>query len=463
MTAPAVLVPATCEVWIDGVRFADGQPAELTTDPVALSGLSITWGRRTTVDQPNPATCTFTVLDPPGGRRFDEAVTLGAAVRIWSALGARRAIVFDGRITDLDASYSDTGGGAVVDVVAADMTADLGNRFIGDDPWPQETVATRVGRILTLAAGGQTAQLDPRPAGVLVGRMDADRQGAMPLLEDLATAAGAVLWSAVDPDTGAYLLYEDPALRPAGSVLIQYESGLWGPSEPGTAGGVQVDACMVLQDPLHWFLDTTDLLTRATIRWQDQTTAPDPTERVLTIIDTALESAHGARGLSVSTLLTSAQSAGELATAQMAAHASAGAWRSTGLTWDLAVSVVYDAATQNLAISLLDNNSRIGLLLSLVDMPAWTPQTAAVTLFVEGGTYQFVDGRWILALDTVPSRGTGQSITYAQFPESVRDIDMDPGVSYADLLGVGPPVPTGGPWTAAVGPWTAAVGSWMEN
>lgn len=462
MTAPAVLVPATCELWISGTRFADGQPAELTTDPVALSGLSITWGRRTSVDQPPPATCTFTVLDPPGGVRFDEAVPLGASCRIWSALGSRRVIVFDGRITDLDASYSDPDGGATVAVVAADMTADLGNRFIGDDPWPQESVATRVGRILTLAAGGQTAQLDPRPAAVLVGRMDADRQGAMPLLEDLAVTSGSVLWSAVDPATGAYLLYEDPSLRAAGSVLTQYASGLWGPSAAGE-GGLPVDACLVLQDPLHWFLDTTDLLTRATVRWQDQATQPDPTERVVTIVDADLEDSHGARGISLSTLLTSAQAASQLATAAMAAHANPDAWRSTGLTWDLAVSEANDPAAQTLAMTLLDNNSRIGLLLSLVNLPEWTPVGAAVSLFVEGGTYDYEQGRWMLALDTVPSTGTGRSITYAQFPESVRDIDMDPTVSYADLLGVGPPVYTGGPWSAATGTWAAATGSWKDN
>ena len=459
--APAVLIPATCELWINGARFADGQPAELTTDPVALSGLSLIWGRNTSVDQPAPATVTFTVLDPPGGRRFDEAVPLGAAVRVWAALGGVRVIVFDGRVTDLDASYSAGDGGAVVDVVAADLTQDLGNRFIGDDPWPVEPVAARVGKILALAAGGQTAQLDPRPAAVVVGRVDADRQGAMPLLQDLATTAGAVLWSAVD-GSGAYLLFEDPGLRPAGSVLIQYPTGLWGPSGEST-GGLQVDACLVLRDPLHWFLDTTDLLTRATVRWQDQSTQPDPTERVVTIVDTALEQTHGARGISISTLLTDAQAASTLATATMAAHDTATAWRSNGLTWDLAVSEVDDLATRALATALLDNNSRIGTLLTLVNLPEWTPMAAVVNLFVEGGTYEFTDGRWVLDLNTVPALGTGTSVTYAQMTDFIRDVDMDPGVSYADLLGVGPPVFTGRTWADAVGTWAAATGSWMEN
>jgi hypothetical protein len=114
-------------------------------------------------------------------------------------------------------------------------------------------------------------------------------------------------------------------------------------------------------------------------------------------------------------------------------------------------------------MTLLDNNSRIGLLLSLVNLPDWTPVGAVVSLFVEGGTYEYAEGRWMLALDTVPSTGTGRSITYAQMPESVRDIDMDPTVSYADLLGVGPPVYTGGSWADASGTWAAATGSWKDN
>lgn len=461
MTAPGVLLPATCELWVNGVRFADGQPAELTTDPVALSGLTLTWGRKSTVDQPSPSVLTFTVLDPPGGNRFEQAVPLGAGVRIWSAVGAARVIVFDGRVTDLDATYSGPDGGATVAVVAADLAQDLGHRFIGDDPWVQETVQTRVSRILTLAAGGQTAQLDPRPAAVLVGRMDADRQGAMPLLQDLATTSGSVLWSAVTA-AGSFLQFEDPQLRPAGAVLVQYASGLWGPS--AGPGGIQVAASLVLRDPLHWFLDTTDLLTRATVRWQDQTTTPDPTERVVTIVDTDLETTHGARGLSVGTLLVSSQAASQLATAAMAAHNTAGAWRSTGLTWDLADSLTGNQAEIDLAAQLLDNNTRAGLLLSLVDLPDWTPVGAAVTLFVEGGSYEYTDGRWVLALDTVPSTGTGRSVTYAQMPATVTDLDMDPGVSYAELLGVGAPlVVTGAPWSAATGTWAQATGTWRDH
>jgi lysophospholipase L1-like esterase len=74
--------PPTCTLWIDGVRYADGQPAELDGDPVALTGLSVVWGRDTTLDQPAPASCSFTVLDRPGGPRFTETLRVGSRVQV---------------------------------------------------------------------------------------------------------------------------------------------------------------------------------------------------------------------------------------------------------------------------------------------------------------------------------------------------------------------------------------------
>lgn len=81
MTAPTSL-PPSCVLWIDGKRYADGQPAESPAEPVALTGLSVIWGRDTTIDQPAPATCTFTVLDLPGGTRFTAGLVVGARVQV---------------------------------------------------------------------------------------------------------------------------------------------------------------------------------------------------------------------------------------------------------------------------------------------------------------------------------------------------------------------------------------------
>jgi len=82
VTGPRPSLPPSCVLWVDGVRYADGQPAESDTEPVVLSGLRVTWGRDTILDQPAPASCTFTVLDAGGPPRFTDRLHVGARVQV---------------------------------------------------------------------------------------------------------------------------------------------------------------------------------------------------------------------------------------------------------------------------------------------------------------------------------------------------------------------------------------------
>ena len=79
---PLMSYPPACILYVDGVRMADGQPGELDTDPVALDDLRVTWGRNNTLDQPTPATCTFNVLDMPGGQRFLDVMHMGSRIEV---------------------------------------------------------------------------------------------------------------------------------------------------------------------------------------------------------------------------------------------------------------------------------------------------------------------------------------------------------------------------------------------
>jgi hypothetical protein len=74
--------PIGCTLYVDGARVADGTPGDDPDAPTALSGLSITWGRATTVDQPEPSTCSFDLLDPPGGSSFLDLLYTGARVDV---------------------------------------------------------------------------------------------------------------------------------------------------------------------------------------------------------------------------------------------------------------------------------------------------------------------------------------------------------------------------------------------
>jgi len=444
------VLPATCELWVDGVRYPDGSDPFDPAEPFAVSGLTVHWGRDNTVDQPQPATCTFTVTDPPGGQvRFDDTVSLGSAIVIWSAVAGSRVVVFGGRVTDLTARWDDGPGAGSCDVVAADLLADLANRFVGAEPWAAEQLWLRAGRVLD-AVGVSKAGLNiaTRPAGLTVSRVDVDRQAAAALLLELAVTGGAVLWSAYDPALAApYLFYEDPAGRASLYSLEQdIVTLLWAPAAAG-GSGTGLSACNVLRDPVAWARTVTDLITRVAVRWLDQTTSPGTTERSVTLVDAADETTFGARGLSVGTILTTSADASTLASGLLAAHQPSPSWRTSGLAWDLAdTDDPADTETVDLAARLLDNKARLGLPIALHDLPYWTPTAAAVSLYVEGGTYLFDRGRWVLALSASPATGLGGSMSFDTFNRSVRHVDMDRGVSYLDLIGVGPTVGHGPDW-----------------
>lgn len=70
-----------CTVDVSGTRFNDADPDA----PVILSGLKLIWGRATTVDQPAPATCTFTIADWTGDPNTLERLPVGALVDVNAA------------------------------------------------------------------------------------------------------------------------------------------------------------------------------------------------------------------------------------------------------------------------------------------------------------------------------------------------------------------------------------------
>lgn len=443
-------IVASCAVWIAGNPIPDGSTGDRDA-PVAVTGLVIRWGRDNTTDQPDPATATLSILDRGGGTvRTEQLVALGASVTVEATVAGRGAvIVFAGRITDLELEYDELGG-SICRVIAADLAADLANRFVGAEPWPSETLAARASRILAGAGiTGVTVEVDPRPAALPVSRADVDRQAAAGLLTDLARSGTAVLWVVVPASTAVPgLRIEDPAARPSMRALAQsLPSLLWRITD--TAGlSYTVSSSALLRPPISWSRALGDLITRVTVRWLDQTTSPDVTERSVILTDPGSELAYGARGLSVGTTLASQAAANEAASVWMAGHRPSVNWRVAGLTWDLGHTPVSDAAA-DLAVALLDNSRRIGLPVVIDELPWWVPQGAQAGAYIEGGTYRYDDGRWVFALDGVPATGTGGSLAYAQTDLSMRYVDIDPTITFLDMIGVGPRSDTGPAWSSA--------------
>jgi hypothetical protein len=108
-----------CEVLLDGQRLQDGSPGDDLSAPVGLSGLNVSWGRATNLDQPDPSTCTLQILDRPGGASFLGLVHTGTHVTV-NATG----IVYPDPTTStfLDPGFETTAPAAATAATAAAST-----------------------------------------------------------------------------------------------------------------------------------------------------------------------------------------------------------------------------------------------------------------------------------------------------------------------------------------------------
>jgi len=384
-------------------------------------------------DQVDPA-LTWDQVDP--ALTWDDQGTLyidDASVVAPAAGTSRGVLVFSGRITDLHTTWD---GGPTLEVAAVGFSADLDNVLIGDVPWPVESVDTRTHRILALAGLPITIDIDTSIDQTLLTWRDVDAQGAAGLLQEIAVSVDAVLWPAVHQTIGAYLRLEDPALRVALLELALVDGVITVvQGDPGT--GFDLSACMVLRDPVTWVQDVADVITRAQVGWLlqgvDDKGKPTTTQVQEVLVDAALEAQHGVRAVSLSTQLQAAVDASDVAQ-RILSRSSPDAWRADGLTVD-DDDVNPGPAGVALVLDLLDGTSRIGAPLVLGDLPPWSPAGAAAAVYLEGGTFQFVDGRWVLALTVSAGAGLGGSAAWDELDPAWTWNQWDPNLTWNDLRG----------------------------
>ena len=347
-------------------------------------------------------------------------------------------LVFSGRITDLKAAWDDTARGPAIEVTAADFTADLANRDVGDEPWLVEPMADRFNRILELAGMDVTADIAGSVADIPVSWQDVDNQPATGLLQNLATTVDGVMWPAVHQTTGAYLKVEDPSGRASLYQLVMVD-GIVQVVQVGE-GGTVLSACDVLVDPVEPVQDVSDITTRAAVTWlgadrRRPGAAPAPPSTPLpSSTPTWRPSTAPAGSASRPNLVTLRPTRSTSRTGSWPGSPSSAGGAGPGSSW---TTTDLDQAAQ--ILTLLDGTSRIGLPVRVTDLPPWPSAGAELPVYLEGGHYVYADGRWVLDLNVSSARGQGQSVTWDETDPAWRWVDVDPQLSWSGVYGVAGP------------------------
>jgi hypothetical protein len=462
-----------CRVVLAGGRvLPDGESDGGASPLFGLDGLSIQWGRDNAVDQPAATTVSLAVVmgDPPwpDWTRSD-LLAVGAALAVtcppWPDAATGAGVVAFARVTDVTLAWDDAAGCAVASITAVDHLGQLESEPLGDDPWPVEAIAARLARVAALTATGVTFEIPPSAvvgglaqdtlAATLVAAQDVDAEAAAAVVQDLGVAGDAAAWPvyglAADGQAAPLIWLRSnddrfPLLTlhigGSGSVIVGQ------PIDPyaGATDWARVSACWIDRNDAAWTRSASTLITRATIGWVDASTItpeePDPTIRGASVIDVALEQAQGVHGVSYDTALTTAAEASTLAT-RVILRAGLDQWLTDGLridqVWiDPPGGPVYGDTAATLA-RLLASPSRAACPVLVGDLPPWVPlpaESAAVLLgYLEGGTYTFVGGRWILDLRLSSAGGGGAGALWQDVPPDVPAWswdNVDPSVRWLD-------------------------------
>ena len=352
----------------------------------------------------------------------------------------RDVLVFSGRVTDLTAELLDIAGTLGVEVTAVDQLADLQNRYVGDTPWPSQTVAARFAAIIAASAADVDTRLDTPLDALMVSRRDVDNQPTGGLLQEIAAGVDGVLWSATHQTTGPYLWLENVANRTAVATLA-LQGGVVVIVPPSTGqrppGRTDLDGCDLPDTNVQWRRDVTDVVTRVDATWLDQTTTPDPTERTVRVVDAPAETVYGVRRFGVTTPLVNATDATNVAN-RILARTRYDEWRVEGLEYDLRIAPPAAGAEMAAALDLLDGTIRLGRAVTVFDVTRW-PGGDVIGMFLEGGVYQF-DSGWTMGLVGSPYAGVGESGGWSTMDPAWRWNQMAPDIAWVDCWGVTGPI-----------------------
>jgi len=439
----------TIQVYLNGVRAADGSnPNEPATAPFVVEGLSISWGRDNTLDQPAGDVCSFTMarrFTASEGQLaiFNRTLKLGVRVDVDAGSGYR---VFTGQVTSVALSATGALGSGWIryDIVADDALTDLSNRPSGTDDRPVETVSQRANYVLT--DRGVPITMPAATAAIRVKAYDADADSgavATAMLQELAISAGATLWSTTTSGGDPALLMESPDQRPALRRLAKPASLVVIVIDTNLPGLVTVDGCIPDLDPVSLTQTMDDLVTSCAITYYDETATY--AAKVVLIRDYEAESIigpYGVRRASLDSQLVALADATTVATALVA--------RLHDPTWKIQGVQVDDALDDASMRALLTARTRIGKPLKITHLP-WMPDTgqsppSEFVGYVEGGSILSEQGVWSTELNVAAATSyAGMNARWSDLNTSVQAANtwqwqqFDPDMTWLDLQGVAGP------------------------
>ncbi|WP_165217238.1 hypothetical protein [Schaalia sp. ZJ1691] len=386
-------------------------------------------------------------ISPAGPQWFTMTNTWGTYTQTWADLArttisnlaltrdgasSKTSTVFYGRVSDAVLKWSDTLDMPTLSVTAVDFTAEHANMRIGSDPWPVETAAARIARIIETTGQKITTVIDPAPGRMTLAPIDVDSQSPSTLLKDVATSTGAILWPSAHHTLGEYYRLEDLNGRISLYTLHQSADGT-AYLDVSAKGATEIPA-NTIDRALTIERDTTDLATVVTVDWSEQTTDPDgtisQTSRTATATDPDRLGQYGYRSLHITTDLNSETQAATLA-AQTLARSAAGGWTIPAATWDTTRPGSTDAAIAQ----VLDATTRMGLPIILTGVDDWVPGAPNIPVYLDGGSYTYQDGHWTLNLQLTRAATPGQSILWRQLPATLTWARMGT-LTWADLSSV---------------------------
>lgn len=326
-----------------------------------------------------------------------------------------RATVFTGRITDAPISFDEKMRRPVLQLTALDFLQELANQRIGDKPFPRDTAGARARRIIDLSGQLIKIDIDPTIAGRTLAPKDIDSRTPAQELGTVAASTGAIMWPASHTATGDYIRFEDPSQRIAlYSLTVTGDGDMRIDAAAGSA--IDIPAAGIHRG-VRIERDLTDLASIVAVQWVETAYTGgeiDTTQRTAAASDDARISEYGYRQMSISTDLDSESAAMQLARRTLEATAPGG-W----LIPAARIDSRFPAADLKKITRLLDSTTRIGAPIMITGAAPWIPGAPNIPAYIDGGSYRFTGGRWVLECQLTRAAVRSRSVTWAEIPRRV--------------------------------------------